>query len=156
MGFDGGPTYEDAFTYLGVGQAPSDANKNLTFALGQKVDPITYLLVHGTLGDDAFNEHAGDGWREHGLPLRHHPHSMGEFVRWEVLEKKPARTSVQRGIHVLIVPKGRQNHNANRMGRGQGCDGFRGLNSVHAWHTNIHQHDVGLQLAGKSDRFDAV
>ena len=57
------------------------------------------------------------------------------------------------GLDRIGVVGGRED---DRRGLGQQCHVPRRLQSVHAGHAHVEQHDVGLQLAGQAQRLVAV
>ena len=82
-------------------------------------------------------------------PPRYRAHGVREPLGRGVLGQKAAGTGLERRIDVLVQIEGRQDQHSGAM---RTDDLMRGLDSVHAGHAQIHQHDVGVLLATHPQR----
>lgn len=83
------------------------------------------------------------------------PWAATRLVLWCVLDEESARACPQRLIDVLVEVEGGQHDHTRRRFRAV-QDSTRGLETVKAWHTDVHENDVRLDLSRPFHRFEPV
>jgi hypothetical protein len=73
-----------------------------------------------------------------------------------VLEQESTGAGAQRVIDVFVHVVGCQHQHARPAGRTGGDDLACRFESVHAWHPDVHQHDVRSASSRGLDRVDTV
>ena len=85
----------------------------------------------------------------------HDAHGVDQLLAADVLQQEAARAGLHRLVDVLVAVEGGE-HQHPRGAAAVGHQAPRGLDAVHPGHADVHQHDVGAQLAGEVDRPAAV
>ena len=79
---------------------------------------------------------------------------MDDLVTLGILEHIARSASHQHLAYRSLLLESGERHDLERGM--QGFQAARGLDAVHLWHPDVHQHDVGRQLVDELDRLDAV
>ncbi len=82
--------------------------------------------------------------------------ARGELLGRDVLQQEAARARPQRLVDVLVEVEGREHQDAHGLLAGRGQQPPRGLDPVQLGHPDVHQHDVGPQLARLVDGLEPV
>jgi len=93
--------------------------------------------------------------REQRVALDCEPHRGDELIRRRRLQQEAAGARAERLVDVLVEVEGREDDDLRRRGRAVAQDPSR-LEPVQPRHPDVHQHDVGLQVASELDRLGAV
>ena len=145
----------ERFGDLGVRQSPGDELEHLTLASGEDVEPGGAVRLQGAAGE-VLDEAAGHRRCEQGLPARDHPDAASELVAGDVLQQEATGSRAQRFVHVLVEVEGRKHQHLHRVARVGARQPARRLDPVHHRHTDVHEHDVGLQGVSLRDGHLAV
>ena len=82
---------------------------------------------------------------------------MYELGGGGVFEQEAAGPGPQRLVDVFVEVEGGEHQHSRPCWDGGGAEDLAGcLQSVHDRHPDVHQDDIGLQLAGLADRVGAV
>ena len=150
----GGPDVERVGD-LGVAGSCAELGEDLTFAVGERVEPSAGGGVGGERLGEASDETPGDGGVEQRASAGDGAHSGGEFFWWDVLEHEATGAGLEGPVHVLVGVEGGQDDDLEGP-VGLFEDGCGGCKAVHFRHADVHQHDVGSVLADGVDGLEAV
>jgi phenylalanyl-tRNA synthetase alpha chain len=147
VGAGGGWAEEQCGADLVIAHALTDERQDLTLSFGEDGEPVSGGLVGcascGELGDEA----ARDARREQRLSVGDHANAVQELGRAGVLEQEPAGAGLQALEDVGVGVVGGQDEDASSFGAARGDDPSGGLDAVHPWHADVHEHDVGARSA---------
>ena len=109
----------------------------------------------GPTVEERLDHPAGDGGREQGLARVHGVDAGHEHLGLHVLEQEPAGACLERVVDVVVHVEGGQHDD---LGRDTGVDGelLGRLDPVDARHPDVHQDDVGREVAGPGHGLLAV
>lgn len=127
-----------------VGQPAADAYQDFQLARTEAFQPLFTMRIGAvrlTRGDERVDESASDSRLDHGLALGHHPHGADESLGSGALKQESTRAGLQAAKRVSIQIESREHDNSRLVGGVR--DQASSLDTSHARHAYIHQHDVG-------------
>src|SRR6266540_4505954 len=145
VGFDGCFADEQGCGDLVVGLAFGDQLEHLELAVGQLVELGGGGLPGWGAAGELFDQAAGDRWGEQRFALGDGADGVGELFGADVFEEEAAGAGFHRVVDVFVHVEGCQHQHPGRLRVGDQAAGR--FEPVQLGHADVHQHDVGLQLA---------
>ncbi len=124
-----------------------DPAQHLELALGESAQRSGHAVVRRRPAHVLLDQPPGQAGGEQGLPGRDGADPLDEPVGRRRLEQEPGRAGVERVVDQPVdVVRGQHQHPARQV---LGDDRPGGGDAVHHRHPDVHQHDVGSELAGE-------
>ena len=139
---------------LGVREAAGDELEDLELAGGELVEAGRGRAGGRAGARELLDQPAGDRRREQGVAAGHDADAVRELLGRDVLEQEPGGARAQRVVDVLVEVEGREHQDLRAVAGREHAAGR--LDAVELGHADVHQHDVGGELARLLDRLQAV
>src|SRR5205085_6533808 len=117
---------------------------HLTFPIGEQVQVADRRRAAGPAGELA-DQAAGDAGRQQSITAGHGAHRLHELRRVGVLDEEAAGADAQGLEDVLVEVERGEDDDAHARQALITADDARGLEPVHARHTDVHEEDVGAR-----------
>ena len=153
VGFDGFDGDDELFGDLAVGEAVGDEGEDFAFAFGEAVEAVLGFAFGGAL-DVVGEDVAGDGGGEVGFAGGGGADAFDEVFGGGVFEDVAAAAGAEDFVEVGVVVVHGEGDDAD--GGEEVVDASGGGDAVEFGHADVHHDDVGLELFGKGDGFEAV
>ncbi len=132
-----------------------DQPQRLGLAVGQLGQQQGAAVAGIDAGGVPLHESPGEGREDERLAARDDADGLRQLLRLHALQHEAARAGAQRVVDVLVVLERGHDQHARPLD-GVGDDRAGRLDAVHAGHAHVHQHHVGVELAGAADGLHAV